>query len=124
MSLPRVVLDTNCLVSALIFSRGRFAWLREAWQAKRFIALASRDTISELLRVLAYPKFKLSTLEQQELLADFLPYADVVELPMPWPDLPICRDEKDQVIADRDAALEVLGKGVAFLEAIASRNTR
>lgn len=31
---------------------------------------------------------------------------------------------KDQVIADRDAALEVLGKGVAFLEAIASRNTR
>lgn len=38
MSVPRVVLDTNCLVSALIFSRGRFAWLREAWQAKRFIA--------------------------------------------------------------------------------------
>lgn len=31
---------------------------------------------------------------------------------------------KDEVIADRDAALEVLGKGVAFLEAIASRNTR
>lgn len=31
---------------------------------------------------------------------------------------------KDQVIADRDAALEVLGKGVAFLEAIASKNTR
>lgn len=31
---------------------------------------------------------------------------------------------KDQVIADRDAALEVLGKGVAFLEAIASQNTR
>ncbi|WMX11450.1 putative toxin-antitoxin system toxin component, PIN family [Pseudomonas aeruginosa] len=36
-------------------------------------------------------------LEQQELLADFLPYADVVELPAPWPDLPVCRDEKDQV---------------------------
>lgn len=31
---------------------------------------------------------------------------------------------KDEVIADRDAALEVLGKGVALLEAIASRNTR
>jgi len=31
---------------------------------------------------------------------------------------------KDEVIADRDAALEVLGKGVAFLEAIASLNTR
>lgn len=31
---------------------------------------------------------------------------------------------KDEVIADRDAALEVLGKGVAFLEAITSRNAR
>ena len=31
---------------------------------------------------------------------------------------------KDGVIADRDAALEVLGKGVAFLEAISSRHAR
>ncbi len=26
MTRPRFVLDTDCLVSALIFSRGRFAW--------------------------------------------------------------------------------------------------
>lgn len=31
---------------------------------------------------------------------------------------------KDQIIADRDAALEVLGKGVAFLEALTSKNAR
>ena len=31
---------------------------------------------------------------------------------------------KDEVIADREAALEVLGKGVAFLEALSSRNAR
>ena len=31
---------------------------------------------------------------------------------------------KDEVIADRDAALEVLGKGVAFLEAISARQRR
>lgn len=31
---------------------------------------------------------------------------------------------KDQVIADREAALEVLGKGVAFLEALSSKNAR
>lgn len=31
---------------------------------------------------------------------------------------------KDEVIADRDAALEVLGKGVAFLEALSSRSAR
>lgn len=31
---------------------------------------------------------------------------------------------KDEVIADRDAALEVLGKGVAFLEAISANRRR
>ncbi|KKW67915.1 twitching motility protein PilT [Lampropedia cohaerens] len=71
--------------------------LRHAWQQQHLQPLVCRETASELLRVLAFPKFKLSNLEQQELLADFLPYADVVELPAPWPDLPVCRDEKDQV---------------------------
>jgi len=68
-----------------------------AWHHQQLQPLICRETASELLRVLAYPKFKLSTLEQQELLADFLPYADVVQLPAPWPDLPVCRNEKDQV---------------------------
>ena len=73
MTRPRVVLDTNCLVSALIFSRGCFAWLREAWQGGRCVPLASRDTVGELLRVLNYPKFKLSRDEQEALLAEFCP---------------------------------------------------
>jgi len=33
-------------------------------------------------------------------------------------------DEKDAVIADREAALDTLGKGVAFLESLSSRNAR
>lgn len=93
----RVVLDTNIVLSALIFSAGRLASIRHAWQQQQLRPLVCWKTASELLRVLAYPKFKLSTLEQQELLADFLPYADVVELPVPWPDLLACRDEEDQV---------------------------
>ncbi len=93
----RVVLDTMIVLSAIILSAGRLSCIRHALQQVHLETLVCRETASELLRVLAYPKFKLSTLEQQELLADFLPYADVVELPMPWPDLPICRDEKDQV---------------------------
>lgn len=48
------------------------------------------------MRVLAYPKFKLSAEEQKDLLGDFLPYAEVVTLPTPWPHLPACRDEKNQ----------------------------
>ena len=60
---PRVVLDTNCLISALLFSKGQLSWLRHAWQNGRCIPLVSRATIEELLRVLAYPKFKLNQYE-------------------------------------------------------------
>ena len=97
MSVVRVVLDTNCLVSALIFSRSRFAWLREAWQAKRIIALASRDTVSELLRVLAYPKFKLSRDEQETLLAEFLPFVETIQVETTPQGLPEIRDADDVI---------------------------
>ena len=97
MSIRRVVLDTNCLVSALIFSRGKFAWLREAWQAKRFIALASRDTVSELLRVLVHPKFKLSHGEQETLLAEFLPFVETVKVETAPQGLPKIRDADDVI---------------------------
>lgn len=97
MSVPRVVLDTNCLVSALIFARGNCAWLRQAWQAKRFVALASHDTVSELLRVLAYPKFKLTRDEQETLLAEFLPYVETVKIDTMPDGLPDIRDADDSV---------------------------
>lgn len=103
---PRVVLDTNIVLSALLFSGGRVAWLRYAWQSRQMQPLVCKATASELLRVLTYPKFKLTEAEQQDLLADFLPYTDAVSLPDPWPDLPLCRDEHDQVFL----ALAVAGK--------------
>ncbi|MCL2830292.1 MAG: putative toxin-antitoxin system toxin component, PIN family [Betaproteobacteria bacterium] len=93
----RVVLDTNIALSALLFARGRLAWIRHAWQQGRLQPLVCQASVNELLRVLAYPRFRLSAAEQKELLADFLPYAEVIDLPNPWPDLPACRDEKDQV---------------------------
>jgi len=93
----RVVLDTNVVLSALLFTAGRLAWMRHAWQRQQLQPLICKETVNELLRVLAYPKFRLAAREQRDLLADFLPHADVVELPTPWPDLPACRDKKDQV---------------------------
>lgn len=97
MTPPRVVLDTNCLVSALIFGRGPSVWLRQAWQAQRCIPLASRQTVSELLRVLAYPKFKLDRQAQETLLAEYLPYTEVVPVAALPPDLPPIRDPQDQM---------------------------
>ncbi|MDR1648322.1 MAG: putative toxin-antitoxin system toxin component, PIN family [Zoogloeaceae bacterium] len=93
----RVVLDTNIVLSALLFTTGRLVWIRDAWQHQRLQPLVCQETAHELLRVLAYPKFRLSTEARQDLLHDFLPYAEVVTLPTLWPDLPICRDERDQV---------------------------
>lgn len=97
MSLPRVVLDTNCVVSALIFSRNRFAWCRQAWQRQQFRPLASRDTVSELLRVLAYPKFRLNPSEQETLLAEFLPDVETVQIKAKPSGLPKIRDADDLI---------------------------
>lgn len=92
---PRIVLDTNVILSALLFRSGRVSWIGDAWKAKRLIPLVSKETLVELLRVLAYPKFKLTPLEQQAVLEGFLPYAETVQV-RPAQSLPKCRDPHDQ----------------------------
>ncbi|OVZ63143.1 MULTISPECIES: putative toxin-antitoxin system toxin component, PIN family [Pigmentiphaga] len=116
----RVVLDTNIVLSALMFTSGRLAWMRRAWQDGRLAPLVCRATANELLRVLAYPKFRLSASDQNDLLADFLPYAEVVTLPAVWPILPECRDKKDQVfvVLAHIAGAEALVTGDADLLAL------
>lgn len=91
----RVVLDTNIVLSALVFSGGRAGAVRQAWQRGLVLPLASTVTVQELRRVLGYPKFKLSRQEQEELLADYLPYVEVVQLVAPLPEVPNCRDPLD-----------------------------
>jgi putative PIN family toxin of toxin-antitoxin system len=91
----RVVLDTNLVLSALIFRKGRLSIFRELWQTERFNPLISKATATEFMRALAYPKFKLSGLEQEELWADYLTYCTVVNIPNPPPATPICRDPGD-----------------------------
>lgn len=92
---PRVVLDTNVVLSALLFGSGWAARVRNGWQAGRFVPLASTQTAQELVRVLAYPKFKLASAEQEELLSDYLPWVRVVRVPEPPPPVPRCRDPFD-----------------------------
>ena len=95
-----VVIDTNLLLSALVFAGGRLALLRSAWQHGGCIPLVSQATAAELIRVLAYPKFKLSTAEREELLADYLPYCRSVRIPARLPKLPQCRDVNDQMFIE------------------------
>jgi putative PIN family toxin of toxin-antitoxin system len=117
----RVVLDTNVVLSALVFRSGRLAWLRAAWQSGRVTPVVCRETTEELLRALTYPKFGLSPEEQEKLLADFLPYAEPVVLPNPLPpDLPACRDQDDAVFLAlaRAAGVDALVTGDADLLAL------
>lgn len=108
---PRVVIDTNLVLSALVFAQGRVTPLRQAWQGHRIQPLISRVTAAELIRVLAYPKFKLSADEQRELLADYLPYGKTVRIPEPPPKTPACRDAFDVPFLQ----LAVAGKAQALI---------
>lgn len=95
MNRPRIVLDTNVLLSALLFQSGAVAWLRGSWQSGAFTPLVSRDTAAELLRVLTYPKFRLTEPDRQAILADYLPWCATVTIPNPPPTIPQCRDAFD-----------------------------
>ncbi len=95
MTGPRVVLDTNVLLSALLFQAGTPSWLRHAWQSGTVRPLASSDTTAELIRVLTYPRFRLSAAEREDALADYLPWCEVAAVPRRTR-VPPCRDPFDR----------------------------
>ena len=90
----RVVIDTNILISALVFG-GKMSRLRFAWQSGCLTPLVSKVTTTELIRVLAYPKFKLTPTEQEDLLSDYLLFCESVVMPNILPTTPECRDPFD-----------------------------
>ena len=105
MNPPRPVLDTNVLLSALLFSSGTLTWLRRAWQAETIRPLVSRETTMELIRVLAYPKFRLSVDEREDLLGDFLPWCESVPIPKGI-EVPEYRDPLDRPFLELAVAAE------------------
>ena len=108
---PRVVIDTNLVLSALVFASGRLAPLRLAWQGQHVLPLVSQATAAELIRTLAYPKFKLDAHAQKELLADYLPYCKTVRIPVVPPATPPCRDACDVAFLE----LALTGKADALI---------
>ncbi|MFC1840251.1 putative toxin-antitoxin system toxin component, PIN family [Thermodesulfobacteriota bacterium] len=77
----RVVIDTNVLVSGMLFN-GVPGRLISLWKKKHIIPLCSKDIIDEYLRVLAYPKFKLTDNEIEYLLtAEILPWFEPINVP-------------------------------------------
>ena len=118
---PRWVLDTNVVLSALVRPGGTCGKLRLAWQSQQLVALASSATVAELVRVLAYPKFRLTPEEQHDLLSDYLPWVEAVRIPDPAPATPDCRDPCDVPFLQLAvaASAEALVTGDADLHALA-----
>ena len=96
LSAPRVVLDTNLVLSALVFGGSTPGELRRGWQDGHFQPLTSRVAAAELIRVLGYPKFRLDVGQQEQLLADYLPYCTAIRVPADLKGVPVCRDRFDQ----------------------------
>jgi len=93
----RAVFDTNIVVSALVFG-GVVARLRGAWASGKLTPVICQETVLELLEVMSYPKFKLSAPSRDALLQDYLPFGEIVVLPVPLPALPVaCRDVDDDL---------------------------
>lgn len=76
----RVVLDTNTVVSALLFS-GVASRLVPLWQSGRIALLVSKPILEEYLRVLAYPKFRLTREDVKALIEEeVLPFIKPVRI--------------------------------------------
>ncbi len=118
----RVVLDTHVVLSALVFGGGAAGRVRRGGRQGTLVPLANTATVQELVRVLAYPKFRLSQAEQGELLADYLPYTETVRIPQPPPQVPECRDALDEPLMHLAVAgkAQVLVSGDRDLLAIVS----
>ena len=115
----RVVLDTNVLVSALLFTHGRLSWLRQAWQNGPLTPVLAQPTALELIRLLAYPKFRLSPQDRERLLEEVLPWAESWKDPIPRSHHCV-NDPNDQVFLDLAlaAATPVLVSGDSDLLAL------
>lgn len=93
----RLVIDTNVLVSALIFKDSRHLPLRNAWQQRRVTPLLSIATYRELKHVLGYPMFGLEDEQITEAVALIGPFIEWVSIdPARAESLPRCSDRDDQ----------------------------
>lgn len=93
----RVVMDTNVVVSAFVFRAGTLAWLREAIMNRALTPVVSGETLNELVRVLGYPKLRLSKEDREAVLTHYMEHAEAVTQPRTRARLPVCRDPHDEI---------------------------
>ena len=82
-SLIRAVVDTNVFISSTLYE-GPTSNLLSYWQQRRFIYLISKQILEEYIKVLSYPKFRLTEEEIKWIIEEeLLPYVETVKIKTP-----------------------------------------
>jgi putative PIN family toxin of toxin-antitoxin system len=91
----KVVIDTNVLLSALLF-KGIAARIHTLWRTVQIVPYANREMMLEYARVLTYKKFQLSSDEIAALIEEeLLPFFKIV--PAAERVLPFLPDDKHDI---------------------------
>ncbi|NQW39971.1 MAG: PIN domain-containing protein [Cyanobacteria bacterium] len=77
------------------------------WQQGQIIPVLAQPTARELLRVLAYPKFRLQSGDRERLLEDLLPWCETWSAAIPR-SRHCVRDPNDQLFLDLALKQEVV----------------
>jgi len=79
-TVKRVVLDTNVLISSILF-KGELTGIVDLWKRGKIVPVVSRETFDEFRNVLGYPKFRLSDGEITSIIEEeVLPFFEIVEI--------------------------------------------
>ena len=99
---PLAVIDTNLIISGLIFSESLPGRLLETWQKNSFDLAVSDNLLAEIKEVLKRDYFKKNYRLNEDTVALFITVFELtVELinPIPEENLPVhCRDPKDDML--------------------------
>jgi len=81
--LIHAVVDTNVFVSSTLYE-GSTSKLLSYWQRRRFVYLISKQILEEYIKVLSYPKFRLTEKEVKWIIQEeLLPYVESVKIKIP-----------------------------------------
>lgn len=93
IGVKKVVLDTNVIVSALLF-KGKLSVIVNLWKEGRINPVLSKETFKELTKVLAYPKFSLPEDEIKKLIEEeIVPYFELLSSTVIVKN--VCQDQND-----------------------------
>ncbi|GBE04645.1 MAG TPA: putative toxin-antitoxin system toxin component, PIN family [Nitrospirae bacterium] len=78
IGVKKVVLDTNVIVSALLF-KGELSAIVNLWKEGEVFPVISNETFKELTKVFTYPKFSLTEDEIRKLIEEeIVPYFELI----------------------------------------------